>query len=1163
MTAFCHLHVHTEYTLLKSTVRISALAEAVRARGMEAVAITDHGVLFGWVPFYEACTRAGVHPILGMELAVVFGEGDRTANVVLLAEDDDGYASLVKLSTLAQLSPAARVPSVTKEALSAHARGLIALSGGVEGEIARHILSGDVSRAVEAAIWYRHIFGPERFYLELADHGTPEEQKMNAHLVELGRRLGIPLVATNDVHYLDEREAPVQEVLMAIGAGTKLSDPLRPKLEGRGYDLAAPDDFARRRPWPKEALENTVRIARRCRARLPDATPKMPRFPLPASAQAEGLDAPAYLRQEAEAGARRRYGSPLPEPVAARLEHELSVITHMGFSDYFLIVADVVAAAKRRGIPVGPGRGSAAGSLVAYALGITDVDPLRYDLLFERFLNPERQNLPDIDIDFADDRRDEVLAYVRETYGAERVANIGTFGTMAARMSVRDAGRVLGLATNDIDRLAKRIPAQPGMTIARALEEDAALRREIEANPEWKRLFDIARHIEGLPRHVSTHAAGLVLSPEPLDRLVPLYPGAAGAVTQFPMDDLARIGLVKIDFLGLRNLTILDRTVRAVERETGAAPDLRRLPLDDAKTFALLSRGETDGVFQLESAGMRRVLMELKPSGFDDIVAVIALYRPGPMEHISDYVRAKHGHSAVRYPHPALRPILSPTYGVVVYQEQIMRIAETLSGYSLGEADLLRRAVSKKDRATLEAERARFVARAEARGVLRSDAEAVYDLIVRFADYGFNKSHAVAYALIAYQTAYLKAHYPLFYMTELLNSTLGDTDKTAAYVDAARRMGIRLLGPDLNASDALHRIDGQAIRFGLLAVKNVGRQAAEAILRAREAGPFKSLIDLLERTDARQVSRRAVEALIFAGAFDAIDRHRARLLADLDDALRYAEAVRAHKDQGVLFEQDDKGAAFGDSPPRRGVERHPPSIDASSGAAKDGIEPFSPREIARYEREYLGVALSDHPLLDYAEVWRDPAITRLIDLADMPPGATVTVAAELLQLRPRTTRRGEPMASLYLDDLSARAWAVVYPAAYRRLRFDLSEGGLYALRGRVIDGGEAPRLAVEHAWPLAAVKARHKLKAASGSPLREVFIRVRAADRLTGKLEALKDVLLQHPGDVPVYLVDEGRSVRALSDKYRITPSLSFIKAVQALLGPEAVVVHTRKSERR
>ncbi|PTQ53874.1 MAG: DNA polymerase III alpha subunit [Hydrogenibacillus schlegelii] len=1141
MSTFVHLHVHTEYSLLQSTVRVGALPEAVRARGMSAVAITDHGVLSGWVPFVHACRAAGVKPILGMELAVALDDGE-TAHVVLLADGEAGYRSLVRLSTLAQLHPATDRPSVTKAALADHAEGLVALSGGPEGEVGRLLVKGDLPRAAQAALWYRNVFGPDGFYLELTDHGTPEEQKLIAYSVELGRRLGLPLVATNDVRYLDEAEAPVVDVLLSIAAGTKLADPLRPRLPGRGYDLAAPEAFFGRRAWPKEALQNAVRLAERLSAHLPDGTPKLPRFPVPPE---DGRDAAGLLRTLAEEGLRRRFGAP-SAAARARLDHELDVIVRMGFSDYFLIVADVVAYARRRGIAVGPGRGSAAGSLVAYALGITDVDPLRYDLLFERFLNPERRSLPDIDIDFADDRREEVLAYVREKYGADRVAGIGTFGTMAARMSLRDAGRALGLSPTDIDRLAKRIPAQPGATLEAALRDDPALRAEGEKNPDIRRLFDIARRIEGLPRHVSTHAAGIVLAPEPLDGLVPLFPGAGGAVTQFPMEDLERLGLVKMDFLGLRNLSLLDRTVRSLSRAGVAEIDLRTLSLDDAETYRMLARGETDGVFQLESPGMRRLLVELRPSAFDDLVAAIALYRPGPMDQIPAYLRAKRRPEAVRYPHPALRPILEPTYGVIVYQEQIMRIAEALAGYTLGEADLLRRAVAKKDRSALEGERTRFVERAVGRGVPKAEAEAVYDLIVRFADYGFNKSHAVAYALIAYQTAYLKAHHPLYFYAELLNSVVGDADKTAAYLDATRRAGIRLLGPDINASAALFRVEGPWIRFGLLPVKNVGRQAAEAIERARADGPFRSLVDFLVRVDARAVSRRVVEALIVAGAFDALAggrANRAKLLAGLDEAYRRADALRETAGQGALFADD--GA------PEEAFE------------AARAVDPYSPEELARLEREALGVVLGEHPLHRFMPVLRHPSVTRLAALSTHRPDERVRVAAELVAVRPRTTRRGEPMASLFLDDLTARLWAVVFPEAYRLLREALRPGALYLFRGRVLHDGEAVRLAVDDARPLDDVARRLALSAADGEGRRAVFVRVREADRVTGKLEALRRLLLDHPGESPVFLVDERRGVRMLPERYAVTPSLTFLKAARALFGPDGVALRPAPDDAR
>ncbi|MBE3594122.1 MAG: DNA polymerase III subunit alpha [Candidatus Carbobacillus altaicus] len=1169
MSSFVHLHVHTEYTLLNSTVRLSRLMEMAKRMRMPAVAMTDRNNLYGAIKFYDFARAHGLKPIIGLELThqPIFAEDHKgdPPSLILLAENIVGYRSLVALSSAVQLEGPLPLDTIFK-----HRDGLIVLSGGMDGEISHLLLEGRFERAVQLALKLSTVFEGERFYLEVMDHGLLEEKKVNQLLVQLAKKLHLPLVASNDVHYLTPDEALAQDVLMAIAAGTKLDDPNRPRLRTSGYHFASPEEMEERLPWSTEARVATVKLAERIQLVLPDSTPKMPRYPLDAPrlkalfeeagferghlTASRGLDGEENDLELAAARdaysalevlvltmARKRYGNDLPEKVSARLQHELSVIRKMGFADYFLVVWDFIAEAKARGIPVGPGRGSSAGSLVAYVLGITDVDPLKHHLLFERFLNPERLSLPDIDIDFADDRREEVIRYVFERYGADHVAHIGTFGTMGVRSSIRDIGRVLAYPLNEVDALAKRFPATPGVTIDEALK-DKTLRDMIERSEKFTTLIRLARAIEGLPRHTSTHAAGIVVSAVPLTSLVPLAPTSdgTGTQTQYDMDDVARLGLVKMDFLGLRNLTLIEETVNMVARALDERLSLAAFPEDDAKTYALLARGETDGVFQLESPGMKRVLRELKPSHFEDIVAVLALYRPGPMDHIPLYISAKHGRRAVTYPHPDLAPILEPTHGVIVYQEQIMMIAATLAGYTLAEADLLRRAISKKDRKTLLEEEDRFVKGALKKGYAHEVAKNVYDLIVRFADYGFNRSHSVAYAKIAYQTAYLKAHYPLFFWTALLNSVIGQQEKIVEYIQSLTREGIRLLPPHINRSEARFTVEGRSIRTGFLAIKQVGPAAAEAIVEGRRGEPYRGVYDLILRLPTRHLTRRVLEVLVLSGAFDAFHSDRARLLAALDDWMRQAAQQKKHREQGELFavSHADEGV-----------------LSAFSGS----IEPFSEKEKRAREEEVLGFSLSPHPLATYQELLDDPSFIRTLELMEKPAGKRYLLAAEVRRIVPKKTRQNRPMASLWLGDMMGDVWVTVFPEVYETERFKLTVGSLYAFSIEVLEREGRRSLVVRRVYDLDELMQKVRLRSVAKmhpKEVRRVFIRLGAADRLLGKDRKLKEVLLAHPGDVPVILYDPDRDKTfALAAKYAVNPSLSFVRAVRRLLGDDAVVI--------
>ena len=1159
MTAFIHLHVHTEYSLLNSTVRLHRLMETAKKMGMSAVTMTDRNNLYGAIKFYDLALSYGLKPIIGLELAhqpMFMQMGDAPPTLILLAENITGYRTLVALSTAVQLEGPLSLDDIFK-----HGDGLIALSGGMEGEISQLLLEGHFERAVELSIKLSTFLGQERFYLEVMDHGLLEEKKVNQLLVQMAKKLHLPLIATNDVHYLTEDEALAQDVLMAIHSGTKLDDPNRPRLRATGYHFASPEEMEERIPWSVEARLATVSVAERIQLLLPDATPKMPRYPLdsprlqavfaeggsiaqPKIQVTSGVDLKnthAVLEMLTFTLARKRYGPDLSETVSMRLKDELAIIGKMGFADYFLVVWDFIAEAKSRGIPVGPGRGSSAGSLVAYVLGITDVDPLKHQLLFERFLNPERLSLPDIDIDFADDRREEVIRYVFERYGKDHVAHIGTFGTMGVRASIRDIGRVLAYPLNEVDALAKRIPATPGITLDEALA-DHSLKDMVERSEKYRTLMRLVRAIEGLPRHTSTHAAGVVVSAVPLTSLVPLAPTSdgVGVQTQYDMDDVARLGLVKMDFLGLRNLTLIDDVLRMVEHAHGFRPVLETLPEDDPKTYALLSRGDTDGVFQLESSGMKRVLRELKPSHFEDIVAVLALYRPGPMDHIPLYTSAKHGRRKVTYPHPDLAPILEPTYGVIVYQEQIMRIAARLAGYTLAEADLLRRAISKKDRKTLMEEEDRFIRRSVDRGYARDVAKAVYDLIVRFADYGFNRSHSVAYAKIAYQTAYLKAHYPLFFWTALLNSVIGQQEKIVEYVQSLRREGFTLLPPDINRSGSRFTVEGKHIRTGFLAIKQIGPAASEAIVEERKNGAYQGIYDLIVRLPARYLSRRVLEVLVLSGAFDVFHSDRARMLAALDDWMKRAEQQKKSREQGELFSTSQSDAE---------------ALDHLAVT----VEPLTEEEKRRHEEDVLGYSFAPHPLAAYVELLDDPSFVTISDFPDMRVGQRFLLAAEVRRIVPKKTRQNRPMASLLLGDMTGEVWVTVFPDVYETERFRLSLGSLYAFSVESVERDNQRRMIVRHVYDLEDLLKKTRLRAVANMSKRDarrVFIRLSAADRLLGKDRKLKHILLAHPGDRQVILYDpDENKTLALSPKYAVNPSLSFLKAVRRLLGDDAVVI--------
>lgn len=1190
---FVHLHVHSEYSLLDGAARIDDLAAHAAGLGMKALALTDHGVMYGVVPFYRACVRHGIKPIIGCEMYVTtgsrFDKGSRKDHpiyhLILLAKNETGYRNLMKLCTIGHLEGFHYKPRIDPESLAAHAEGLICLSSCLKGEISQHLLNGNRDMAKEAALRYRGVFGDD-FYMELQDHGLLDQKKVALEMIELARETGIPLVATNDVHYLRAEDAAVQDVLLCIGTGKTVDDADRMRMHTDQMYMKSAEEMARLFRHVPEAIANTVRIADQCELELKLGRAALPAFrPVP-----EGMSSASYLAELCRNGLEARYaGRPewqsdpaFRREAEERLAYELSVIDSMGFSDYFLIVWDFVRFAHERGIRTGPGRGSAAGSLVAYVLRITDVDPLKYKLLFERFLNPERVSMPDIDIDFNDERRDEVIAYVAAKYGEEHVAQIITFGTMAARAAVRDVGRALNVPYAEVDRAAKLIPNQPGMTLEAALKASPELREACEKQPRTGEMIRMALKVEGMPRHASTHAAGVVISGAPLTDYVPLQAGGENTVlTQYSMEHLEAIGLLKMDFLGLRTLSIIERTLGWIREMYGEEIDFRAVADDDPKTYAMLSRGETTGIFQLESAGMRRVLKELRPSAFEDIVSVNALYRPGPMEFIPQYIRGKHGLAEVEYPHPALKPILADTYGIIVYQEQIMQIASVMAGFSLGEADLLRRAVSKKKREVLDEQRAHFVDGSLKQGYTAEEANRVYDMIVRFADYGFPRAHAAAYSVLAFQTAWLKAHYPVPFMASMLASVTGNQRKTAEYVDECRRMGIRVLPPDLNESGVTFTPVADAIRFGLASIKNVGTQAIEALLAERKNGPFRSLLDLCRRVDLRVVNKRVLESLIQAGAADSLPGHRAQLLGALEETVETALKWRKEREELQID-------LFGfDETPNWEVEM-------------PEVRPFTAAQQLEFERELLGLYLSGHPLDNREEELAPLGLDRLVELSEAPDGSSAVTAAMIVSLKPFTNRKGQSMAFLELEDRIMRVEAVVFPSVWKRTAGKLAKGGLVVVQAVVQQQDDDFKLLVEDVVPLDApnpdltgqvrrlqrqARARSMRagagKAAPGdaparpsggggaggpaprpartpaAPRRQrVYIKIAAPRENPETLARLKSLLAGHAGplDTVLFYEREQRTL-ALSDSYRVRPSPELFRAIEALLGEGAVVV--------
>jgi len=1137
---FVHLHVHSQYSLLDGAIRFEEACDLAKKYRMTALALTDHGNMFGVIEFYQMAIKHGIKPIVGCEIYVAPGsrfekkpvEGTEGAyHLTLLVKNRTGYFNLIKLASLAHLEGFYYKPRVDKELLSQYNEGLIALSGCLKGEIAAHASRGELKKALQSAEEYRKIFDDRRFYIEVQNNGVENQLLVNERLLEIGQQLSLPVVATNDCHYLHRKDAKAHEVLLCIQTGKTLQDTDRMKFSSEEFYFKSPQEMADLFQNIPEAITHTVEIADRCNLELKFEEKHIPRISVP---QGESLD--SHLERLSREGLEGRLLSlkdrkdfkERSAQYGGRLEEELKIIKSMGYSGYFLIVADFIRFAKNRGIPVGPGRGSAAGSLVAYALNITDLDPIEYDLIFERFLNPGRKSsMPDVDVDFCMEGRDEVIQYVMDRYGKENVAQIITFGKMQARAVIRDVGRVMDLPYAEVDRIAKLIPSFPlNITLDQALDQEPQLRELIKKDSKVESLFNIAKPLEGLTRHASTHAAGVVISNKSLMEYLPLYRGQNGEVmTQYPMKEVETIGLVKFDFLGLKTLTQVNHAVQLIEKDHQEKIELSQIPLDDPKVFALLGSGSTLGIFQLESSGMKDLLIKLKPENFREVIALVALYRPGPLKSgmVDEYIKRKHGKETIRYEIKELEEILKDTYGVIVYQEQVMRIASKLANFSLEDADILRRAMSKKDPKEMEMQKEKFLVGSRKNRINPTKAEKIFDLMAKFAEYGFNKSHSAAYALIAYQTAYLKAHYPIEFMAALLTSEVQNADKIVRYIAECREMGINILPPDINESHKSFTVVGNQIRFGLAAVKNVGDAALDAILAEREeGGRFRSLSDFCKRVDLRKVNRRVVESLIKCGAFDSSEVYRSQMLTVLDDFMERSQAAQRRKGEAQLNMWSSS---------KKETEEIYPEIDE-----------FPEDQLITFEKETIGFYISRHPLLRYQEAIRKYTEQDTSTLSRLKNGEEVKVCGLVSGLKEITTKKGDRMAFLNLEDMKGFVEVILFPEVFKAALPCLRGGDPILVRG-------ALDLSEDHV-KIKGLEVRSLPELAIATE-KILHLKVPLSSLTKLQLEDLKSIIVTNKGSYRILLHlmngKDRETIIALSDEYTVDPSSGFQNAIRNL----------------
>jgi len=1142
---FTHLHVHTEYSLLDGAARISDLARRAAELEMPALAITDHGVMYGVVDFYKACQKQGIKPVIGCEIYMapgkrtdrVLGKEDRNNHLVLLAETNEGYRNLVKIVSQANIDGFYYKPRADKELLQTYSKGLIALSGCLAGEISECLLQDNYDKAKKTALEFREIFGKNNYYMEIQDHGLNDQRKVNSALRKMHRDTGIPLVASNDVHYVRKDDAFIQDVLLCIQMGKTLTDTSRMSFEGKEYYLKSYEEMNLLFGESPEVLTVTNEIASRCNVDFTFGKHFLPDFEVP-----DGYELDEYLQKLCWQAFPAFYPN-AAEKEKERLAYELDVIIQTGFSGYFLIVSDFCRYARENGVVVGPGRGSAAASMVAYLLGITSVEPLRHDLLFERFLNPERISMPDIDIDFDPEGREKVIKYVTEKYGEEKVCQIITFGTMGAKAAIRDVGRAMDIPLGKVDRVAKAVPFEPGMTLERAITVSPELQKMVQEEDEVKRLYEIAKSLEGMPRHASTHAAGVVIAKEVLTNYLPLQKTAEGfLMTQFPMKTVEEIGLLKMDFLGLRNLTIVNKSLEKIKQNRGLELDLVNLPLDDQPTYDILSEGNSTGVFQLESGGMRAVLKELKPNCFEDIIAVLALYRPGPMDQIPEFIRRKHG-SKVSYLHPMMEEILKSTNGIIVYQEQVMQIARNLAGYSLGRADLLRRAMGKKDRKIMTEESQNFVYGLQDKngewivpgavrlGIKETEAQEIFDLMARFAEYGFNKGHATAYAMISYQTAYLKANYPLEFTASLLSSVIGSPDKISFYIQEARSSGIDILPPDVQYSFNDFTIEKSSIRFGLEAIRNVGVNLVNAIVAEREQAPFTSFFNFVLRIDSRVINKRTFESLIKAGALGTLCS-RAQAMRVLDMALELAQNRQKDLQSGQIsiFDLD---------------------YELDEGFEMPDIKEFEENEILKMEKEYIGIYLTTHPLFSVQEFMKRNTSSDIISCLESTEEKKVILGGIINSVRQTITRKGEMMASFQLEDLSGIIEVLVFPRIFSEI-VKLENDQIVIVHGRYNINEEEKKIFAEKVVQLDEYQSKEQISAAVDNK-NKLYIKL---DRY-GEREIMDKVLgtlVSYPGKKPVYFFfQDSKKIFEASENYFVCDNSELERKLVSLLGKENI----------
>ncbi len=1137
---FAHLHLHSEYSLLDGYTKISKLFNRVKELGMDSVAITDHGAMFGVIDFYKEAKKHGIKPIIGCEVYTAPRtrflkdpvKDKNMGHLVLLAKNNNGYNNLIKIVSKGYTEGFYYKPRIDFEVLEEYNDDLICLSACLAGDVQRKLLNGDYNGAKEFALRLNAIYGPENFYLELQDHGIEEQKQVNKDLIRLSKETEIPLVATNDVHYLNKEDHITHDILLCIQTGKTINDEGRMKFPGSEFYLKSYDEMLSLFPYAPEAIENTLKIADMCNVTFDFHQMHLPGFDVP-----KEYSPGEYLRKLCHWGLERRYEL-VTDEIRDRLEYEINTIEAMGYIDYFLIVWDFIKFAKDNGIVVGPGRGSCGGSIVAYTLYITDIDPIKYNLIFERFLNPERITMPDIDIDFEDERRQEVIDYVIRKYGKEKVAQIITFGTMAARGAIRDVGRAINMSYGEVDKIAKQIPHQLGITIEKAIELNPKLREIYHDDDKAKYLIDVAMAVEGMPRHASTHAAGVVISKKAVNEYVPLYIHDDNITTQFNMNLLEELGLLKMDFLGLRNLSVLKEAVKLIKYNKNIDIDLEQIPYDDTKTYELISSGETLGVFQLESSGMRHFIKELRPQCLEDIIAGISLFRPGPMDSIPKYIENKNNPEKVDYLHSKLEPILKVTYGCLVYQEQVMQVVRELGGYSYGRSDLVRRAMSKKKMDVMEKEREYFIngkvdedgnieiAGCVKNGVDKKTANIIFDDMIDFAKYAFNKSHAASYAVLAYQTAYLKCYYPVEFMAALMTSVMGNSSKVAQYISDCKRMGIEILQPQINESFAKFTVSQDKIRFGLLAIKNVGTGIIKSIVQARKNRKFTSFIDFCERIDTKELNKRAVESMIKAGVFDGLNATRAGLLAAYE---RIIEGVQQDRRRNIAG-QVSLFNSFDETLP-----------ETMKNDVLPDVKEFSDKYLLAFEKEMLGIYLSGHPLSEYEELINRISTVNSSDLKEigenngvegLRDGQRITIPGIVIKKQDKTTKNNNLMAFLTLEDMFGTIEVIVFPGVYDRCIQYLFEDNIVIVVGKInLKEEEEPKIIAENIVPLSEenvnlIFSKRKISLEKG---KKMYLKLRNRNNLL--MSKIRGILQRKKGETPVYLYIESEKTKLLASK--------------------------------